>query len=1159
MGAARTRARVRLSAVTVVVLTIAAGLVAALSPTERADAALPPGFSSTPVMTGLTLPTAMAFSPDGKVYVAQKSGLVKVYPSASSNNGTTFINLASRVYDNYDRGLLGLAVDPRLGNGTGHDFVYVLYAKDAPPGQNPPVWNDNCPSTPGAHTDGCVVSGTLSRIPVNANGTAGSEQIMIDNEWCQQFTSHSVGHLAFGPDGYLYVTGGDGASYDNPDWGQFGGSLSGTPTPKNPCGDPPGGKGVANTSPTARGGSMRSQSPRRPAGEARVLNGALLRINPDTAAGVPGNPLYSASSPSSNASRIIAYGTRNSFRFTTRPGTSETWLGDVGLGDWEEINRLTTPTPTKAVNYGWPCLENQTHLAGFRDLDMCNALYNDTTDPPASAYFAYEHYVKVSSNDTCGFNDGSAISGLAFYSGTRYPAAYSKALFFADQARNCLYVMTAGTNGLPDPSTTRTFIDDGDNPLPVDLEVDPISKDIFYVNIGDGTVNRISYASSNRPPVASASATPTSGTAPLSVRLNASASSDPDGDALTYSWDIDGNGTFGDATGRTPTVSYANGGTYQARVLVTDSGGLSATSSAVTITVTTVSGPVNTVLPVVTGLPQVGGTLSSSTGTWTGAAPITYARQWQRCTGTSCADITDAKSQSYSPQLADQGATLRVRVTATNAGGSTAALSAAVGLVTAGAGNVPPVPVISTPAASLKWRAGGTINFAGSASDAQDGMEPPSRLAWNIVLGHCTTLGCHQHPVATRTGATGTIAGPDHQAPSYIEFTLTATDAVGATASVTRRVYPSTAAVKIHSSPSGLELAAGSEQSPPTPFSELWVVNSQVQLNAPLTQTAGGISYAFKRWSDGRAATHTLNVPAAATTYTATYTGTCRATTYSAAALADAPAVYWRLGEATGTTAADGSGHAQPGTYIGGVGLGQAGGLTGDTNRSARFDGSNDAVVRSPVSGIAGTALTVDLWMKVPNVTWGGSIVSYGTPGSPEALQLRDARALAVSVAGTRVNTGVALNDGSWHHLAVTWSAANGRLRVYKDGKLAFSGSVRAGATVPGGGSLVLGHDQDWVGAGYEAVQGFMGQLDDVAIYPKVLTEARIQAHRYAGSLSTCPSLMALSASAASNPVSGSTGTAPASARSTFFCDLHSPDEELAIARTGFMHGLSNS
>ena len=99
---------------------------------------------------------------------------------------------------------------------------------------------------------------------------------------------------------------------------------------------------------------MRSQSPRRPAGEPRNLNGALLRINPDTGAGVPGNPLYNAATPSANASRIIAYGMRNTFRFTSRPGTSEMWLGDVGLGDWEEINRIQTLTPTRHRTSGGP-------------------------------------------------------------------------------------------------------------------------------------------------------------------------------------------------------------------------------------------------------------------------------------------------------------------------------------------------------------------------------------------------------------------------------------------------------------------------------------------------------------------------------------------------------------------------------------------------------------------------------------------------------------------------------------------------------------------------------------------------------------------------------------------------------------------------------------
>src|SRR5262249_22101002 len=155
---------------------------------------------------------------------------------------------------------------------------------------------------------------------------------------------------------------------------------------------------------------------------------------------------------------------------------------------------------------------------------------------------------------------------------------------------------------------------------------------------------------------------------------------------------------------------------------------------------------------------------------------------------TSCADINDARAASYSPQLADQGLNLRVRVTATNAGGSASAASATVGPVAADTTNTPPVPVITAPATSAHWKAGDTIPFAGSASDAQDGSVPASRLSWDIVLGHCTNVGCHQHPLATRTGVRkGTIAGPDHQAPSYIQLTLTATDAVGATTSVTRR------------------------------------------------------------------------------------------------------------------------------------------------------------------------------------------------------------------------------------------------------------------------------------------------------------------------------------------------------------------------------------
>ena len=69
-------------------------------------------------------------------------------------------------------------------------------------------------------------------------------------------------------------------------------AASGGITPRNPCGDPPGGVGGAMTAPTARGGRLRSQSLRRPAGEPVVLNGTILRVDPATGAALPTNPLF---------------------------------------------------------------------------------------------------------------------------------------------------------------------------------------------------------------------------------------------------------------------------------------------------------------------------------------------------------------------------------------------------------------------------------------------------------------------------------------------------------------------------------------------------------------------------------------------------------------------------------------------------------------------------------------------------------------------------------------------------------------------------------------------------------------------------------------------------------------------------------------------------
>ena len=64
----------------------------------------------------------------------------------------------------------------------------------------------------------------------------GSEQVLVE-DWCQQYPSHSTGTVDFGPDGALYASAGDGASFTFTDYGQDG-------NPVNPCGDPPGGVGA---------------------------------------------------------------------------------------------------------------------------------------------------------------------------------------------------------------------------------------------------------------------------------------------------------------------------------------------------------------------------------------------------------------------------------------------------------------------------------------------------------------------------------------------------------------------------------------------------------------------------------------------------------------------------------------------------------------------------------------------------------------------------------------------------------------------------------------------------------------------------------------------------------------------------------------------------
>jgi uncharacterized repeat protein (TIGR01451 family) len=553
-------------------LLVLASLLVLLAVGGSGASALPSGFQETTLpFTGLVNPTAIEFAGDGRVFVAEKSGRIKVFNDLGDSSSDLFANLSANVHDFWDRGMLGLALDP--GFTTGRPYVYVLYTYDAPIGGSPPTWGDGCPTPPGATGDGCVVSARLSRLEAAGNFMTGSEQVLI-NDWCQQYPSHSIGSLAFGADGALYVSGGDGASFNFTDWGQDG-------SPLNPCGDPPGGVGATLTPPSAEGGALRSQDLRTPS-DPTTLDGAILRINPDTGQGMPDNPLAGSSDP--NARRIIAYGLRNPFRMTIRPGTNEVWLGDVGWNVWEEINRIADPLGS-VENFGWPCYEGNARQPSYdgANLTICENLYA-LPGGVVSPYYAYNHNAKNVGGESCppnpdGTGTSSSIAGVAFYTNGPFPDSYDGALFFADYSRDCIWVMFPGGNGLPNPSNRATFVAPAANP--VDLQVGPDGA-LYYADFNGGTIRRVAYAV-NQPPIASATGSPTNGPAPLTVAFDGSGSSDPEGGPLTYAWDLDGDGAFDDSTAVQPTRTYTQPGSYNARLRVTDAQDQSATSAPVTI------------------------------------------------------------------------------------------------------------------------------------------------------------------------------------------------------------------------------------------------------------------------------------------------------------------------------------------------------------------------------------------------------------------------------------------------------------------------------------------------------------------------------------------------------------------------------------------------
>lgn len=246
-----------------------------------------------------------------------------------------------------------------------------------------------------------------------------------------------------------------------------------------------------------------------------------------------------------------------------------------------------------------------------------------------------------------------------------------------------------------------------------------------------------------------------------------------------------------------------------------------------------------------------------------GALPMTY--QWQR--GTT--DISGATGPSYTlaaAALADSGATFRCVLT--NGDGTATSAAATLTVVT----NTPPTATITSPTATT-YRAGSTIAYSATATDAQETLTA-SRFTWEVIFHHDT----HTHPfLSGLTGTSGSFTIPttgETATNVYYEIKLTVTDSGGLSTTVSRNVNPQVVTLTLKTSPATTPtaLALAVDDVPctaPCTFSS--VVGMTRKITATSPQTVNARTYKFQKWSDNKAAAHTITAPTTATTYTASY------------------------------------------------------------------------------------------------------------------------------------------------------------------------------------------------------------------------------------------------------------------------------------------------
>ena len=165
---------------------------------------------------------------------------------------------------------------------------------------------------------------------------------------------------------------------------------------------------------------------------------------------------------------------------------------------------------------------------------------------------------------------------------------------------------------------------------------------------------------------------------------------------------------------------------------------------------------------------------------------------------------------------------------------------------------------------------------------------------------------------------------------------------------------------------------------------------------------------------------------------------------------------------------------------------------------SAHFDGNDDYLINNPFNSFASSEITIEYWMKSDDPSRSATPVSYATASYQNELSIIDYKNIELGRSDKYLKTGVTAIDGNWHFIAISWRAIDGQVVLFKDGVKAFTGTL-AGNPIASGGCLVFGRDQDSVDGGYQWNQNLVGNLDNVAIYKKVLSEEDVLEHYNAG------------------------------------------------------------